>query len=179
MSTNINLIVSIPDLLKIDAERMMWSHLSLQASRFEWLRCEMKTYWKNSSDGILASRAESVRFLQTSTVTSLWNTQSPSLRPGVRPVARRKHSWVKVLWILMMSLSKLYSVDEWSFVLKVDKFYIEWKRLRRDAVVPRIWLNASTLLLEQGIVIIMIQTDRVTLTSCWPIRGRDDAILTN
>ena len=95
------------------------------------------------------------------------------------PWQGEKHSWVKVLWILMMSLSKLYSVDEWSFVLKVDKFYIEWKRLRRDAVVPRIWLNASTLLLEQGIVIIMIQTDRVTLTSCWPIRGRDDAILTN
>ena len=112
MSTNINLIVSIPDLLKIDArkERMMIpSHLGLQASRFEWLRCEMKTYWKNSSDGILASRAESVRFLQTSTVTSLWNTQSPSLGPGVRPVGTRVTFMNEtLLWILMkMTLFKL------------------------------------------------------------------------
>ena len=42
----------------------------------------MKTYWKNSSDGILASRTESVRFLHTSTVTSLEKTHSSSLRRG-------------------------------------------------------------------------------------------------
>ena len=49
-------------------------------TRMSYLRLGwLTTYWKNSSDGILALAAVSLSFFQTSIVTSLGNTQSSSL----------------------------------------------------------------------------------------------------
>ena len=114
-----------PDLPKIDvrgkkkipSESFQTSNMTLTiyswSLRIEVLRCEVWTYWKNSSEGILASRAESVRFLHTSTVTSLWKTQSPSLdsgREGRGTKILGWREWLRMNVLIILKKSKMLKI---------------------------------------------------------------------
>ena len=156
------------------------SNLSLSSRYKNSWDVDRRTYWKNSSDGILASRLESVRFLQTSTVTSLWNTQPPSLGSGVSEVGQQcLENWIKVLLnsiLRKVTMNVQIRVDEWTWSLKFYFFecvYFTFEKVEKvsELIVAAVevligvnlisWSMIQKTLLSNGLH--MIETEKVTL----------------